>query len=563
MHFQLSLLKSNLCFNVAALAVTLFLAGHSFGQDTPQPAATPAQEEGTNLGDVIKTANLATLKDLAKKTEPLIDQGQFDQALVVYSALSARLAEVQSSPDFDPSTQNAAGLLSLDLLTGQGRALAGLQEYTGALEMFKEVLDKQENYPATLVARGEMMLDAGQPAQAQPDFEKAVQASRDYLRAVFDLGKAHILQGHYDDGIRSLSRFLQAGQTPLTAEAYRMRGVGNGGLFKFDKALADINKSLEINPDAYETYFELGVVYLRKEDFSAATEALGKAIERYKPKPGHEEDIYFQGPLLKASAHVEVGKKATDEATRKAAYQAAVDESQQLLLKYDEKSPYTAQQRAAILVARGIGERMLGRMGDAIRTFSQAIELNPELGEAYFRRGICLQQIGENRMAVNDFTQAATISYDDPRGNLWEGFVYAKLGDYYEAIRAYGDAIAASDRYTPAFVNRGLAYMQLGDNEKAVADFNDALRIEPTNGDYYFKRGVAYVQLGQLDKASDSLASAISFDPNHREAYRYMADVMQKQGHADLAEQYRKKAAELEKKPGDRSEPLEKSAGPR
>ena len=99
-------------------------------------------------------------------------------------------------------------------------------------------------------------------------------------------------------------------------------------------------------------------------------------------------------------------------------------------------------------------QHTLGKYGEAVRSFSQAIEANPELGDAYFRRGICFHNLGEEKMAISDFEQAAHITFDDPRCNLWEGFTYAKMGEYNQAIRAYGDAIAASDRYTPAYANR-------------------------------------------------------------------------------------------------------------
>jgi tetratricopeptide (TPR) repeat protein len=202
---------------------------------------------------------------------------------------------------------------------------------------------------------------------------------------------------------------------------------------------------------------------------------------------------------------------------------------------------------------------MLNQLGKAVQTFSEAIQLNPELGEAYFRRGICLHLIGEDRMALADFQHAFYLmliedpttgrAYYDPRPRLWEGFLHAKLGDYRAAVQAYSEAIAESDRYTPAFVNRGLAYMMLGDYEKAVADLNDAIRIEPTNGDYYFKRGVAHEQLRELDKARDSFATAIAFNPGFAPAYRHMADVMGQLGHADLADEYRQKADQLAPQP--------------
>jgi tetratricopeptide (TPR) repeat protein len=300
-----------------------------------------------------------------------------------------------------------------------------------------------------------------------------------------------------------------------------------------------------LNPDDHETYFTLGIVYLRAEDYQHAVEQLAKAIEHYKPKAGQEDLPYVQGYLTLATAYIELGKTTKDEAARKAAYHSAIATGDKLLKQLDTKNPQYAQAHAAALYACGVAERMLGEYGTAIKTFSQAIELNPALGDAYFRRGICFHLLGEDKMAISDFEQAAHISFDDPRANLWAGFTYAKLGDYHKALRAYGDAIAASDRYTPAYYNRGLTYMALGEYEKAIADFDEAMRLDPTKADYYFKRGVAHEKLKDYKEASESFATAIEFDNRHAGAYRHMADALQALGRTELAAEYRQKADQL------------------
>jgi tetratricopeptide (TPR) repeat protein len=376
---------------------------------------------------------------------------------------------------------------------------------------------------------------------------------------LFGYGKALVLLGRADEAIAPLTRVLAA--DPNNAEAYRLRGAGYASMYKTKQALDDLQKSIELNPDDHEAYFSLGVVYMRLEDYKNAVEQFGKAIEHYKPEPGAEEQPFLQGHLTLASAYIELGKKSTDPAAQKAAYQAAYDEAQKVVQQLEPKNPLHAKALAAALYSRGIAERMLGQLGAAIRTLTHAIELRsttapddstgPFLSDAYFRRGICFHLIGEDKMAIADFEAAAHLVQGDPRANLWEGFTYAKLGDYHQALRAYGDAIAASDRYTYAYYNRGLVYMRLGDYEKAIADFNEAIRLEPTNAEYYFKRGLAYEQLREYQRAAESYATAIEFNNQHEGAHRHMAEVQQRLGRSELSTQYRQKAQQLapQKKP--------------
>ena len=505
------------------IAIQLF-GGVALAQetDTAQPGDTPdaaAQPQEQN--------------PLIEKGEAALEAGDFAAAMQAYEQLAQ---EAQQMPE--PEGSENRGLA----IVGHARVLAAMGEYEAALEGFDVAVN---DYPSlsAFIGRGQLHLEMGQPDLALTDFETVVKAQRGNLAAQLGLGTCYVLLGQAEQGVKPLSRVIAA--DPQNAEAYRLRGAAYAGLYKIQQAISDLEQSISLNPDNYEAYFSLGIAQLRAEDYQASVDQLGKAIEHYKPKPNQEEQPYVQGYLTRASAFIELGKSLTDATAKNAAYQAAVDEANRLLEQLNEDNPNEALARAAALYGRGIGERMLGELGRAVQTFTEAIELNPDMGEAYLRRGICFHLIGEDTMAISDFKTSARINYDDPRASLWEGFTQAKLGEYHDAVRAYGDAIAASDRYTPAYVNRGLAYMMLGEPEKAVADFDEAIRLEPTKAEHYFKRGVAHRQLGDNEEASESFASAIEFDNKHAGAYRHMAEVMQALGRTELAAEYRQKANEL------------------
>jgi tetratricopeptide (TPR) repeat protein len=518
---------------IMAVLPALVIAAMATAQEQPAPDSQPAETTGEAQGPAPLTPEQATAA--AKEGEEALQQRDFEKALQAYNV-------VYQWGSQNPYTEQGAFAVMI-ALTGRGQALVGLQEYEAALEEFKNSLDLNRAFIPALVARGNLYLELGQADQALPDFLAAAKASRGDLQAQFGLGKAMVQLGGFQQSIRPLTKVLDA--NPENAEAHRLRGSAYAALFKTPEGMADLEEAIRLNPEDYEAYFILGMVYLREEKFTEATDQVRKSIEHYRPKPGQEELPYLQGYLTLSSAYIEQGKAAKDEAAKKAAYQAAVDTAKDLLVQYDEKNPSLGPYRAAVLYSRGVGERMLNQLGKAVQTFSEAIELNPELGEAYFRRGICFHLLGEDKMAIADFVRAANINFTDPRANLWEGFTHAKQGDYHEALRAYGNAISASDRYIPAYVNRGLAYMNLGEYNKAVADFNEAIRLEPANAEHYFKRGVAYERLDDHEKAAASFASAIEFNDKHSSAYRHMASTMQVLGRTELANEYRQKANEL------------------
>jgi tetratricopeptide (TPR) repeat protein len=516
-----------------AVVAALFVQVVAFGQEESATDAA-AGGEAAPAGE----GGQLNVKEAVENGEAALKEGNFPEALKLFDQL-ARAAEQQISQE--------AFVLRVIALTGRGRALAGMKEYEAALEDFRVATDLQENYVPALLARGQMYLEIENPenySAALADFQKAIKAERGNLAAQYGFGKACALTGNYQTAIQPLTRVIEA--EPKMAEAYRLRGMSNAGIFKFKEAVDDLQKSINLDPNDYESYFQLGSLYVRQENYGGAVNQLKKAIENYKPKSPDDTLPFIQGYLTLASVYIELGKHETGDEAKKQAFQAAVDQAEFVLSKLDEKNPYMGSIRAAALYSRGIGERMLGDLGKAVRTFSEAIELNPDMGEAYFRRGICLHYLGEDNMALTDFVESANINYDDPRANLWEGFTLAKLGNYHEAVRAYGNAISASDRYTPAYMNRGRAYMALREYEKAVADFTSAIRLEPSNADYYYVRGVAYSQLGDFQKAADSFANAVERNENHAAAHRALGDMLERLGRPQEANQYRQRANELD-----------------
>jgi len=500
-------------------------------------AASGQQETPTTEGT--EQPAQINVQEMLEKGEAALNEENFAEALKIYDELIRGLEQAVS---MDPQGRALARWLSY---SGRGRALTGLKEYEAALEDFNRVTDENAEFPPALLGRGKLYLELNAADRALPDFEAAIKTQRTNVEAQFGLGKSYILLNQWQPGIKAITRVLEA--EPENAEAYRLRGMGYNGLFKLREAIADLEKAISLQPEDYESHFWLGVSHLRDEDYQAAVDEFGRAIEYYKPKTEEESQPFSQAYLVRSAAYIELGKAATDEAAKKAAYQSAADEAENLLKQLDEKNPLTAGARAQAVYARGIAERMLGELGKAIQSFSEAIRINPELAEAYFRRGICFHLIDEDKLAILDFVEAANLSYDpDPRANLWEGFTHAKIGNYHEAIRAYGNAIAASDRYTPAYFNRGLAYLALGEYEKAIADFDDAIRLEPTDANIYFRRGQAYARLGNYQKASESFASTIRLDKKHAGAHRLMAEALQHLGRTEGANEYRQTAEELE-----------------
>ena len=205
----------------------------------------------------------------------------------------------------------------------------------------------------------------------------------------------------------------------------------------------------------------------------------------------------------------------------------------------------------------GIAYRMLNRYDDAIEQFSEVLKLNPELGDALFRRGICWYYKEEYPLAQADFEDAAaTGSTSDAtdkyrtRPLTWKGMTLVKQGLIRDAANVYSEALRYDNAYAPAHVNRGLAYLSLKEYPKAIADFDQAIRSTPKDATLYFKRGLAQAGAGDWAAAVKSYSEAIRINPqyadayaNRSAAYQRLGDTAKSQADAERSSQLKADAA--------------------
>ena len=96
--------------------------------------------------------------------------------------------------------------------------------------------------------------------------------------AVFNLGLVHIEKGDFEEALRDYNIFLEK-IDPGYAVAYNNRGIAYFRLKKYDRAMENYNKAIELDPDSGLTYSNRGVVYSDMKQYERAIEDYNKAIE--------------------------------------------------------------------------------------------------------------------------------------------------------------------------------------------------------------------------------------------------------------------------------------------
>jgi tetratricopeptide (TPR) repeat protein len=172
----------------------------------------------------------------------------------------------------------------------------------------------------------------------------------------------------------------------------------------------------------------------------------------------------------------------------------------------------SAPDRALSHQTEGIRLLGLSDFPGAAAQFTKAIDISPELADAYVGRGRARTAAGQSEAAVADFAKAIAL---DPTLEL-------------------------------AYTSRGMLWRSRGDLPKAVADFTQSLHIHPT-ADAYYQRGLIYQTLRQAQRAVDDYNLAIERNPGAPHAYLARAEAKQDLGDLAGAQKDRETAERLEK----------------
>ncbi len=149
--------------------------------------------------------------------------------------------------------------------------------------------------------------------------------------------------------------------------------------------------------------------------------------------------------------------------------------------------------------------------------FTRAIQLDPNLAEAYYYRGLTLFNfLHRPSAAAEDFTRALALErpeathwglYETTDVYYWRGMAYAaQEGMAESAVADFTEAVALAPEFTRAYYERGLAYMAMSRKELlAIRDFTTTISLDPSSTLPFYYRAILRAQLGSYREAIEDM----------------------------------------------------------
>lgn len=217
----------------------------------------------------------------------------------------------------------------------------------------------------------------------------------------------HIRKKNYDSSIVLLDEIIQT--IPNEDQAYYIRGLVNAAKGLHEKAIADYNKTLEINPSFIDVYKSRGIAYAQMELYNNATADFNRILEINPDLV----NIYKNRGIMYLS---------------KGLYDKAITDFNRFLAKYPEAKE--------IYINRGAAYASKELHDNAIDDFNKALQIDPACETAYSNRGIVYVNMG-----LHDGVWKGKLRYDAI------GFIYRIGKDFITSSYSFATSDRAKSRY--------------------------------------------------------------------------------------------------------------------
>ena len=146
-----------------------------------------------------------------------------------------------------------------------------------------------------------------------------------------------------------------------------------------------------------------------------------------------------------------------------------------------------------------------GKYKAAIKHYTAALKLNPNLVSLYQNRGTLKNVLGQHKAAIADWDAALERSPDFVEVYFNRGGAKTALGDFEGGVADCSTAIELHPEAMPAYYNRAQAFMELKRYVAGIEDYDKVLTFHISKADSYgayYNRALAKYLLG-LDKTAE------------------------------------------------------------
>ena len=422
-------------------------------------------------------------------------------------ALTSVDLAIKHLPKKDKQYRAFAYIIRAEVYVGLGENKKALADFTSAIKETPDDIDVYEK-------RANLYYYMDKYDLADKDYQKIIAIDPSNVTGYMGIGRNANAEKRYEDAIEQFSYV-----TKLASEyssGYSFRAESFIGLKKYDEAIDDIIRALEIDYDDKAFYL------MQEVADSAMMPLVAKLKIQSTKNPNNEFWLYClgvayekNGTYKKAIAYYkDYQKKDLSPVT---AYRISVCYSEigdyasaleyiDCAIALDSTDYDNVMAKASLLYESGDAKA-------AILEIDKYVAHYPEYYWGYYQRGWYKDNSRDIDGAIKDYTMSIILEPTFAYAYLGRGDMYSLKGDTNSAAEDYKKVVEL-DTIPESNSCAQYAYLELGQNEKAVEFMNNVIEKDPNNAGNYYDAACLHSRMGETEKALEFMKAA--FEKGYR-----------------------------------------------
>jgi tetratricopeptide (TPR) repeat protein len=352
-------------------------------------------------------------------------------------------------------------LLSQSMEMNSAKLYKKQQEYDKAIEWFQKAIEKKPENPEAHYELGELYGMKGRFAEMGKEFDACLQYDKkNKYGEPIRLWRQKYFADNFNAGVKAANeenfpQSLQSFQNakainPQEPDTYKNIAYVYSRMDSLEAVIRIYKELLAVKPDDYDTYVMMANLYNQQEDYASSAEVLNKAV-------------------------------------------AVAPDSV----------------RPRLIGELGIVYDMMGKPDEAIRTYEEALKLQPNNKDLLFNMGRLYMMREDYPKTIELFTKVLVVAPEDFDVNYFVGRSYLKIGESIDKQARDLEDEALAKKKKPNTARIDSLRQAAGENFKAAMPYlTKAVDLKQDVASAWHDLAVGYTRTGESEKASEAFKKA-------------------------------------------------------
>ncbi|KAJ3216163.1 cytochrome c oxidase subunit 1 [Clydaea vesicula] len=388
------------------------------------------------------------------------------------------LSDLDSALELDPTDSQ--------IYLQKGICYEQLKRFNDAVAAFSKSIQINAEFAKAYFHRGNCKLNDGNSSGVK-DLDKALLLDPKFFEAHLSRAAYFHSRGKYVEGIEDCNKALK--MEPSSIRAHLLRGSCKCKLNQFQLAISDFTKACNLDKNCYFAYYNRAVTYQLINDNL-------NAIKDY-------------------SIVLLLSEDSNTYRNRGLIYWKTGDTDNALLDLHSARDNFPEDANLHSLLALCL--QKVGRMEEALESFTKAIQAMPLAIDAYLGRGNVYATMEKKDLAKRDYAKVLHMYPKCAEAYINIAYIFQSEEKFKKAWETFTAIITINPKCTAAYDGRAIVYYNSKNYFGALLDITKAIvtGTDPTNAELYTNKGVIFQALNDVSSALKCYKKAISLNKNY------------------------------------------------